>query len=112
MWRSSIYNEHGSPEDYRRFSIHGMKKLISEGFEIVEAKAQGGIGSTVGTLFLNWVEAATSCCKALRFVKGILLPFWILICFVVNGLGWLVDKIDNTQAFYSNVLLVARKTSV
>jgi hypothetical protein len=107
-----IYNEHGAPEDYNRFSIHGMKILISENFEIVEAKAQGGVGSTVGTLCLNWFEAITSQCKALRFLKGILLPFWMVLCFTVNGLGWLVDKVDRTQAFYSNVLVVARKPLV
>jgi SAM-dependent methyltransferase len=106
-----IYNEHGSPEDYRRFSVHGMKILMAEMFEIVEVKVLGGIGSTVGILCLNWVEVVTSRYKALRFVRGILLPLWMMVCFVVNGIGCLVDKIDHTQAFYNNVLLVARKAS-
>lgn len=107
-----IYNEHGIPEDYRRFSIHGMKHLVSDKFQIVEEKIQGGIGSTVGTLCLNWFEAITSRCKGLRFLKGILFPLWIVFCFTVNSLGWVVDKMDRTQAFYSNFLLVVRKPSM
>ncbi len=105
-----IYNAHGVPEDYHRFSVYGMTKLVSESFEIVEIKRLGGVGSTVGTLCLNWFEMMTTGCKLLRLLKGLFLPLWIPFCFLINIIGWLMDKIDRTQAFYCNILLVARKS--
>lgn len=104
-----IYNAHGIPEDYHRFSIYGMEKLLANSFEIVETKPQGGIGSTVGVLCLNWMETMSTGCKLLRLLKGPFLPLWIPFCFIVNLTGWLIDKLDKTKAFYSNVLLVSRK---
>lgn len=104
-----IYNAHGIPEDYHRFSVYGMEKLLSESFEIVETKSQGGVGSTIGILCLNWLETMSTGCKLLRLLKGLFLPLWIPFCFLINLTGWLMDKIDGTQAFYSNVLLVAKK---
>jgi SAM-dependent methyltransferase len=104
-----IYNAHGIPEDYHRFSVYGMEKLLSESFEIVETKSLGGIGSTVGILCLNWLETMTTGCKLLRLLKGLFLPLWIPFCFLINLTGWLMDKMDRTQAFYSNILLVAKK---
>ncbi len=104
-----IYNEHGSPNDYRRFSIHGLKQLLSQQYEVLETKVEGRIGSVVGLLCLNWVETITNQSKRIRLLKGLLLPLWILFCCVVNSLSCLIDKTDPTSAFYINVLLVARK---
>jgi SAM-dependent methyltransferase len=104
-----IYNEHGSPDDYRRFSIHGLKQLLSWQYEVVETKIEGRIGSVIGLLCLNWVEAITNQSKRIRLLKGLFLPLWILFCCVVNSLGWLIDKTDRTSSFYINVLLIARK---
>jgi SAM-dependent methyltransferase len=106
-----IYNEHTGPADYRRFTIHGLRKVISERFDIIGIVPQGGVGSTLATLFLNWMELMSSRFKVLRFVKGLVLPLWMMHCLAVNGLGWLLDKIDNTEAFYSNVLIIGRKRS-
>ena len=49
-----IYNFHTQPggSDYRRFSLDGLKQLFA-GYEILELKPQGGIGSTLGLLFLT-----------------------------------------------------------
>lgn len=104
-----MYNEHGAPEDYRRLSTHGTRRMFVRCYEIIELKTQGGIGSTIGILCLNWVEAEMNRSKATRILKGCLLPPWVVFCAFVNGLGWLMDKLDRTQAFYSNVLLVSKK---
>ncbi len=104
-----VYNEHGAPEDFRRFSVHGLRQLLAEGYEIVELKRQGGIGSSLGLLWLNWIEVQMGRYKPTRLVKGALLPIWVVLCGVVNGLGWLMDKVDRTGAFYSNVLIIAEK---
>jgi hypothetical protein len=41
-------------------------------------------------------------------LKG-LLPTWIDVTTLVNVFALLLDKIDNTDAYYNNVLMVARK---
>jgi len=104
-----IYNVHGGPSDYRRFSQQGICQLFQKDADILEVRAQGGIGSTIGTLWLNWLETATNKSKLTRLAKGILMPAWILISFATNMGGWLLDQLDRTQSFYGNVLLVARR---
>ena len=105
-----IYNfhtqEHGS--DYRRFSSDGLRQLFAD-YEIVELKPQGGVGSTFGCLLLNWIDMSLSRTAIKRIIKGLLLPFMVPFSFAINLCGWLLDQIDHTQAFYSNVMLVARK---
>ncbi|WP_199248590.1 bifunctional 2-polyprenyl-6-hydroxyphenol methylase/3-demethylubiquinol 3-O-methyltransferase UbiG [[Phormidium] sp. ETS-05] len=69
-----IYNEHGSPDDYRRFSTHGLNNLLSDKFEIIDLKPQGGIGSTLCTLLLNYIEVSCNRYKLTRILKGLMLP--------------------------------------
>jgi len=105
-----IYNfhtqEHGN--DYRRFSIEGLRQLFAS-YEIVELKPQGGIGSTLGFLLLNWLDISLSRTAFKRIFKGLLLPVLVPFSATINLCGWLLDQIDHSQAFYSNVMLVARK---
>ena len=103
------YNEHGSPHDYRRLSVHGVRHLFEERYEIVEIKPQGFIGSTIGTLCLNWCNSQMNLYKSTRLLNGMLFPVWIVFCSIVNTMGWLLDLLDKTQTFYSNVLIVAQK---
>lgn len=100
-----IYNEHGAPYDFRRFSAHGAANLF-QGYTVESLEKQGGIGSTLAILWLNWIEAAMNGRFTTRLLKGPLLPLWILVSLVSNVLGLLVDRLDITNAFYSNVLVV------
>jgi SAM-dependent methyltransferase len=104
-----LYNAHGVPEDYRRLSVDGVRSHFSERFEIIESKGQGGVGSTLGLLFLNWVDSTANLSIIGRMAKGILLPLWLVLACVVNAIGWLLDRIDRTSCFYSNVILVGIK---
>lgn len=105
-----IYNEHGSPFDYRRYSRHGAREIFLEaGWQVIDLRTQGGVGSSVGLLFLNWFDSQLNNGPTLRIVKGIMLPISLAISFVTNMLSWMWDKIDSTHAFYSNVLIVAKK---
>ena len=104
-----IYNQHGVPDDYRRFSIYGIKNLMEKGYEIITVKTQGGVGSTLGVLILNWLEMQMNLYKITRLLKGMLLPAWIILCIFINTLGWILDYVDKTESFYSNTWLVARK---
>lgn len=103
-----LYNVHGAPHDYRRFTHYGAAKLLP-GYDIVHLETQGGIGSTLVILFLNWVDTALSLTPATKLLKGLLLPVFIPMSLVLNMLGWAMDRLDRTRMFYSNALLVARK---
>ncbi|HAC66276.1 MAG TPA: hypothetical protein DCF68_22760 [Cyanothece sp. UBA12306] len=104
-----IYNEHGAPSDYRRFSIYGIQNLFKANYEFLEVKYQGGIGSTTGLLLLSWIQQNMNLYKPTRFLKALLLPVWIIFCFFINVLSYLFDKIDQTNSFYNNVFAVVRK---
>lgn len=95
-----LYNEHGTPWDYRRFTIYGAERLFPD-FEIVYLEKLGGIGSTLALLLLNWLSNY-------RFLKA-LVPIWIPFSLAVNFIGFLMDKVDRTGAFYNNILLVVKK---
>lgn len=106
-----IYNVHGAPHDYRRLSTFGVKQLVGKGYDILELKPQGGIGSACGGLLLNWIHDSFNLTRPLRILKGLLLPAWMLFSLFVNLLGLLLDILDRTSSFYGNTLLVARKNS-
>jgi hypothetical protein len=104
-----IYQLHGAPEDYRRFSGQGVRQLFENSCDILEVRQQGGIGSALGTLWLNWIEGATNSVPVTRFAKGVLMPAWVLVCFATNVGARLLDKLDRTRSSYPNVLLIARR---
>jgi SAM-dependent methyltransferase len=103
------YNEHRAPHDHRRLSIHGLRWLFEKEYEIEILRPIGGIGSTMGTFFLNWIDLSLSRRRWTRVLKAVLLPLWILISTLVNTFSWLIDKLDRTGAFYNNTILVATK---
>jgi SAM-dependent methyltransferase len=105
------YNEHGAPHDYRRFSVRGLEQLFRRDYEILETRTEGGIASTCFVLAFNWLDAATDLSRPTRILKAISLPLWVPVCAMLNLVGWLLDKLDYTGAFYGNCFLVARKTT-
>ena len=104
-----IYNFHGEPRDFRRFSAEGIKRIFESQYEIIEVRLQGGAGSSLGILLLNWLDTSLNEWRVSRLLKGFLMPLWILFSLGVNLAGWLLDKLDRTQSFYGNVLLLATK---
>jgi len=50
-----IYNEHGIPDDYWRISAYGGQRLFPD-VTLLKIERQGGIGSTIALLLLNWWE--------------------------------------------------------
>lgn len=105
-----LFNLHGAPHDYRRFTEYGLAGLLEEGgMEIVVMRRQGGIGSTLTVLWLNWIEAALNVNRLTRLLKGPLLPFWMVLTLACNLLGLLLDRLDPTAHFYGNLLALARK---
>lgn len=103
------YNEHMVVTDYWRFSVHGLESLVSEHGDVLEGRAQGGVGSTAGLMLLNWVDTSLNVRRSSRLAKAALLPVWIPLCGAVNLIGAILDRADSTHAFYSNILVVASK---
>lgn len=103
-----LYNEHGIPHDYRRFSAYGAQQLFAD-WEVQLIQRQGAIGTTLNTLFLNWLYDWTNQWKGVRWLRRALLPGWMLFCLLCNVIALIVDRVDTTGRFYNNVLVVARK---
>ena len=104
-----IYNQHGAPYDYRRYSQFGVQQLLQKKFVIERIILEGGIGSTLGFMFLNWLDIQMSLNNTRKFLKVIFLPFFLLFSLTVNILGFLIDKLDKTNSFYNNIIVVAKK---
>lgn len=100
-----VYNEHGIPYDFRRFSAYGVASRFASGYEPIELVRQGGIGSTLGMLLLNWFMIG----RATRTMAGLLMPVWIVFCAIVNAGAVALDAFDRTNGFYANVLFVGRR---
>jgi SAM-dependent methyltransferase len=95
--------------DLWRHSIYGAEMLLSKRFEVLEIRRQGGIGSTVGGMSLNWIRISATRSLASHLAFVLMLPLWIPFCFAVNTLAWVLDRLDWTTVFYFNVLAVVRK---
>ena len=102
-----IYNEYTAPYDLQRFSVYRAAQMFS-GYD-VHIERQGGIGSTLCILLLNWIEMSLNRSFPTRLFKAFMLPLWMALSLALNTLGLLVDYLDRTDAFYSNVLIVAHK---
>jgi hypothetical protein len=60
-------------------------------------------------LVLNWIHVSLSRLLFTRLLLVLLLPAWLAFCLFVNIMGWLFDKVDRTNAFFHNVLVIVRK---
>lgn len=103
-----IFNEHAVPSDYRRISKHGIKQFFPD-YHIIEIRTQGGFGSIMGTLLLNFIRSSIPTSKIKLLFWVLLLPVWIVFTGAVNLIGLILDKIDKTGLFYNNVLYIAKK---
>jgi hypothetical protein len=103
-----MFQEHSPPFDLRRISAFGAGRLFP-GLETIRLERLGGVGSTLGVFILNWIDMSLSRTYLGKAALAVLLPVWIAFSFLVNIAGRLLDRVDRTDAFYTNVLIVARK---
>ncbi|MEA2494171.1 MAG: hypothetical protein QOJ29_2082, partial [Thermoleophilaceae bacterium] len=104
-----IYNEHGTPADYQRLTRHGVRELLEHEWEIVQLTTQGGVGSSTGILLLNWANLTLLRTGPRVLATLVLLPAWLAFCAAVNAIGALLDRIDRSNLYYGNVLVVATR---
>lgn len=98
-----IWHLHEEPRDFYRFSKYGLKYLFEKaGFEIIEIKALSGFWVTFGQLMVY---------NLYRFNRGHLkyIPIIPAIGLVIQGVSYLLDRIDKTEQWTWMYMIVARK---
>lgn len=98
-----IWHVHEAPRDFYRYSKYGIRYLFEKaGFEIVELKALSGFWVTFGQLFVY---------NLYRLNRGPLRWFRIIVVLglLIQGLAYLLDKIDRTERWTWMYMVVARK---
>ena len=106
-----IYNIHGGPHDFFRFTPYGLESLLSRhGFRIVEMRPFGYFGSMLGMMINNFVTTLIWRSTMLRVLRvTILLPMFPLFFALVNVTGWAVDRLFKGEEFTIGHLVIARK---
>ena len=108
-----IYNIHGGPYDFFRFTPYGLRSLLSQhGFRILEMRSFGYFGSMLCVMINNFVTTLIWKFRVLKVMRvTILLPV-LPICFaLVNVTGWAVDRLFKGEEFALGHLVIARKTA-
>lgn len=98
-----IWHLHEEPRDFYRFSKYGLKYLFEKaGFEIIEINALSGFWVTFGQLFVYNIY---------RFNRGPVrfIPIIPLFGLFIQGISYLLDKIDKTEQWTWMYMVVARK---
>ena len=105
-----IFGEHNAPDDDRRLSRHGVRRVLEDhGLELVKVEPHGAIGSTLGAIALGWTFDALPRGRRGRLLTAAALPLWSLLCLAVNLAGAALDRIDRTGMYYGNLLVHARR---
>lgn len=89
---------HGEPNDYRRFSKHGIKQML-KGFTVIETKANGGKWACVGQLLINSMLTSNI---IIRWATKILLP-------IINLFFLFIDTINKDETLTLNYVSAAYK---
>lgn len=98
-----IWHLHEEPRDFYRYSKYGIRYLFEKtGFQIVELIALSGFWVTFGQLFVY---------KIYRFKRGPLMwiPIIDAIGLVIQGISYLLDKIDKSEKWTWMYMVVAKK---
>lgn len=100
-----VYGVHGSPYDYRRYTIFGLVQAVEQ-FECISQGMLGGIGSTLAINFNNWV---TSSLAKNAWINLFLTPLSWIIFAIINLSAKCFDVVDKTNAFGTNSWVIIRK---
>lgn len=100
-----FWHLHEEPRDFYRYTKYGLKYLFEKnGFEIVELRPLSGFWVTFGQELVYYLY---------RFRKGGKLnPLWWIIPLIglfIQGICYLLNKIDHSEEFTWMYLLVVRK---
>ena len=98
-----IWHLHEEPRDFYRFSKYGLRYLFEKAdFEILELQALSGFWVTFGQLLVyNLYRANRGLLRRLRIVDALGL--------VIQGVSWLLDRIDRSEKWTWMYLVAARR---
>lgn len=97
-----IWHLHEEPRDFFRYSKHGLRYLFEQaGLEIQELRPLAGFWVTFGQLFVYYLH---------RFNRGAVRRTGIIpvIGLFLQGLAYLLDRIDSAEQWTWMYLVVAR----
>lgn len=103
------HNEHGVPEDYRRWTRYGLARDFERDYEVLGVEALGGVGSVLGVAQINWLSLSFRRLSGHRRIGQVTWPLWAAYCGFHAATASLFDRFDRTGAFYTNLILIARK---
>ena len=101
-----LYPFHGMPNDQMRYTTTQLEYLFQE-FNVQECGTLGGVGSSMATIWLNFVNYQISQSIFLQILKLFFFPFWLLGNAMSNLLLVSMDKFDTTNSFPLNTYLIA-----
>ena len=106
-----IYNVHGAPHDFFRFTPDGLRYLLElAGFQVAELAPQGYAGTMLGLMTNNFLTVAFGRTRWLRAIRWtLLLPVLPLVFAGVNLAGLLLDAVAREPSFSFNHVAIARK---
>jgi SAM-dependent methyltransferase len=100
-----FWHLHEEPRDFYRFTKYGLKYLFEKNsFDVVEITALSGFFITFGQELVYFLQGFRR--------GGMLNPLWWLIPpigIVIQALAWLIGKIEHSERFTVEYLVVARK---
>lgn len=105
-----IYHIHAEPNDYFRFSEYGIKKLLEEKkFKIIEFSYNGYFGTTIVSILNSFIWQVWNRNIYTKFLRNtIFLPIILMIFFINNIFGLLLDKIK-LEKFSPNYFIICEK---
>ncbi len=101
-----LYPFHGMPKDQMRYTTSQLEYFFQD-FEIHECGTLGGVGSSIATIWLNFINYKVSQSSFLQLLKLFLFPVWLLGNAVINIFFVSIDKIDTTKSFPLNTYIIA-----
>lgn len=100
-----MWHVHEAPRDFFRYSQYGLEYLFNKvGFEVVEIRALSGFWVTFGQLLVyNLYRLNIGPLSRFRIIDGIGLA--------IQGVAYLLNRVDRTEKWTWMYLVVARKKS-
>lgn len=101
-----IWHLHEEPRDYFRYSKYGLRYLFEKvGFEVVELKALSGFWVTFGQLFVyNMYRLQPAQLKWLPIIP--------MAGLIIQGVSYLMDRLDKAERWSWMHMIVVRKNTV
>jgi SAM-dependent methyltransferase len=96
-----LWGEHCQPHDYFRFSVYGLRQLLTErGFTVVAQRRANGL----------WTLLGERLCYALAPVYGRRLT-WVhaSLSFLILACAWLLERLHPVDTDYTTSVIVARR---